>query len=78
MRSTPSRKTAGIVAHLVPSFFGAKPHRAPDLDLLRRAYVRRFDLEHTLRFCKQCLDWTTPRIRHPEQADRWTWRVVTD
>jgi hypothetical protein len=62
----------------VPSFFGAKPHRAPDLDLLRRAYVRRFDLEHTLRFCKQCLDWTTPRIQHPEQADRWTWRVVTD
>ena len=25
----------------------------PDLDLLWRAYVRRFDMEHTLRFCKQ-------------------------
>lgn len=48
----------------------------PDLDLLWRAYVRRFDLEHTLRFCKQNLGWTTPRVRHPEQADRWTWLVV--
>jgi hypothetical protein len=49
---------------------------APDLDRLWRAYVRRFDLEHTLRFCKQSLGWTTPRVRHPEQADRWTWLVV--
>jgi hypothetical protein len=48
----------------------------PDLDVLWRAYVRRFDLEHTLRFCKQTLAWTTPRPRHPEQADRWTWLVV--
>jgi hypothetical protein len=48
----------------------------PDLDLLWRAYIRRFDLEHTLRFCKQSLGWTTPRVRHPEQADRWTWLVV--
>jgi len=48
----------------------------PDPDLLWRAYVRRFDLEHTLRFCKQSLGWTTPRVRHPEQADRWTWLVV--
>ena len=43
-----------------------------DLDLMWRAYVRRFDLEHTIRFCKQTLKWTTPRPRHPEQADRWT------
>ena len=49
---------------------------APDLAVLWRAYVRRFDLEHTLRFCKHSLGWTTPRPRHPEQADRWTWLVV--
>jgi hypothetical protein len=49
---------------------------APDLDLLWRAYVRRFDLEHTFRFLKQSMGWTTPRVRHPEQADRWTWLVV--
>jgi hypothetical protein len=47
-----------------------------ELDLLWRAYVRRFDLEHTLRFCKQSRGGTTPRVRHPEQADRWTWLVV--
>jgi hypothetical protein len=47
-----------------------------DLDLTWRAYIRRFDLEHTVRFCKQTLGWTTPRPRHPEQADRWTWLVL--
>jgi hypothetical protein len=49
---------------------------APDLAVLWRAYVHRFDLEHTYRFCKQTLNWTTPRVRHPEQADRWTWLVL--
>jgi len=49
---------------------------APDLDLIWRAYVRRFDLEHTFRFLKQSMGWTTPRVRHPEQADRWSWLVV--
>lgn len=48
----------------------------PNLDLLWRAYVRRFDLEHTFRFLKQTLNWTAPRVRLPEQADRWTWLVV--
>ena len=51
----------------------------PDLKLLWRAYVRRFDLEHTFRFFKQTLGWTTPRLRHPEQADRrlpWERRYV--
>jgi hypothetical protein len=48
----------------------------PDLGLLWRAYIRRFDLEHTFRFLKQTLGWTTPRVRHPEQADRWTWLVL--
>jgi hypothetical protein len=47
-----------------------------DLDLTWRAYIRRFDLEHTVRFAKQTLGWTTPRPRHPEQADRWTWLVL--
>jgi DDE superfamily endonuclease len=48
----------------------------PDLELAWRAYVRRFDLEHTVRFAKQHLGWTTPRPRTPEQADRWTWLVL--
>jgi hypothetical protein len=48
----------------------------PDLDLLWRSYVRRFDLEHTFRFLKQSMGWSTPRVRHPDQADRWTWLVL--
>jgi hypothetical protein len=39
-------------------------------------YVRRFDQEHTVRFCTQILTRTTPRVRDPEQADRWTWLVL--
>ncbi len=31
----------------------------PDLTVLWRAYVHRFDLKHTYRFCKQTLNWTT-------------------
>jgi hypothetical protein len=48
----------------------------PDLALLWRAYLHRFDVEHTFRLCKQSLGWTTPRLRHPEQADRWTLLVL--
>jgi hypothetical protein len=48
----------------------------PDLALLWRAYVRRFALAHSFRFLKPVLNWTAPRVRHPEQADRWTWLVL--
>ena len=48
----------------------------PDLDRVWRAYVRRFDREQTCRFRKQPLNWTLPRVRHPEPADRWTWLVL--
>jgi len=48
----------------------------PDLDLCWRAYLRRFDIEHTFRFVKGTLGWTTPSLRMPEQADRWTWTVI--
>ncbi len=49
----------------------------PDLDLCWRAYLRRFDIEHTFRFVKGTLGWTTPSVCTPEQADRWTWLVMT-
>jgi hypothetical protein len=49
---------------------------APDLDLCWRAYLRRFDIEHTFRFIKGTLGWTTPSVCTPEQADRWTWLVI--
>jgi hypothetical protein len=49
---------------------------ATHLDRLWQAFLRRFDLEHTFRFLKQTLGWTTPRIRSPEAADRWTWLMI--
>lgn len=48
-----------------------------DLHTCWRAYLRRFDIEHTYRFAKNTLGWTTPALRTPEQADRWTWLIVT-
>lgn len=47
-----------------------------DLDLCWRAYLRRFDIEHTFRFLKNTLGWTAPALRTPQQADRWTWIVA--
>lgn len=48
----------------------------PDLDLIWRSYCRRFSLEHAIKFLKLTLGWTAPRVRHPEQADRWTWLIL--
>ncbi|MDQ2826306.1 MAG: transposase [Actinomycetota bacterium] len=48
----------------------------PDLDVCWRAYLRRFDIEHTFRFVKGTLGWTTPALCTPEQADHWTWLIV--
>ncbi len=48
----------------------------PDLDVLWRAYLRRYDIERLFRFLKHTLNWTTPQIRTPEQADRWTWLLL--
>src|SRR6185437_10986410 len=51
---------------------------APDeVDRLWQAFLRRFDLEHTFRLFKQVLGWTTPKIRNPQAADRWTWLIIT-
>ena len=41
-----------------------------NLDICWRAYLRRFDIEHTFRFVKSTLGWTTPALRTPQQADR--------
>ncbi|MGB8381613.1 MAG: hypothetical protein WCG47_10240, partial [Dermatophilaceae bacterium] len=47
-----------------------------DVDRAWQAFLRRFDLEHTFRFLKQTLGWTTPKLRDPAAADRWTWLVI--
>jgi hypothetical protein len=41
-----------------------------------QAYLRRFDLEHTIRLFKQTLGWTAPKLRSPQAGDRWTWLVI--
>ncbi|MEV8548162.1 transposase [Streptomyces sp. NPDC051572] len=48
----------------------------PDLDVLWRAYLCRFDMEHTFRLLKSELGWTAARLRTPEQTQRWTWIVL--
>ena len=50
---------------------------AEAVDRAWRAFLRRFDIEHTFRMLKQTLGWTTPKIRDPEAADRWTWLIIT-
>src|SRR4051794_10942719 len=46
---------------------------AADVERAWQAFLRRFDLEHTFRFLNQTLGWTTPQLRNPAAADRWTW-----
>ncbi len=48
-----------------------------EVDLAWQAFLRRFDIEHTFRMLKQTLGWTTPKLRSPEAADRWTWLLIT-
>jgi hypothetical protein len=50
---------------------------AEQVDRAWQGFLRRFDLEHTFRFFKQQLGWTTPRLRDPTAADRWTWLTIT-
>jgi hypothetical protein len=65
---------------------GRRPHKtmwlwhagpAPlSLDELWRAYLARFDEEHTFRFLKGALGLTAAKVRTPEQADRWVRLVM--
>jgi DDE superfamily endonuclease len=48
----------------------------PDLETIWRVYIARFSIEHMFRFLKQILKWTTPKLRSPDSADRWTWLVI--
>jgi hypothetical protein len=42
----------------------------PNLAEIWHAYIARFSIEHTFRFFKQTLQWTTPKLRSPQAADR--------
>jgi hypothetical protein len=49
---------------------------APDLDLIWRAYLHRFDIEHTYRFARHALGWDKAALREPGQVSRWTWLII--
>ncbi|WP_431955254.1 transposase, partial [Actinacidiphila sp. bgisy167] len=79
----------GTLVHLaveyLPGNRAPKPlwlwHSDPDatahnVNRLWRIFLRRFDIEHTFRFFKQTLGLTRPRLRTPEQADRWVWLIL--
>jgi len=48
----------------------------PDLDLIWRAYLHRFDIEHGYRFAKTTLGWDKAALREPAQVTRWTWLIL--
>lgn len=54
-------------------WWAGPPGTTPDLLRVATAYLHRFDIEHTIRFTKQTLGLTTPKLRTPEQAQRWGW-----
>uniref|UniRef100_UPI00061DCC7A NF041680 family putative transposase n=1 Tax=Kitasatospora aureofaciens TaxID=1894 RepID=UPI00061DCC7A len=55
----------------------SRPTAGPaETDLAWQTFLRRFDIEHFFRMIKQTLGWTTPKLRDPEAADRWTWIMV--
>lgn len=51
-------------------WWGPEP---PNREAIWRVDGARFSIEHASRFFKQGLKWTTPKLRSPEAADRWTW-----
>jgi hypothetical protein len=57
-------------------FSSATDLASNEVDRLWQAFLRRFDLEHTFRMFKQTLGWTTPKLRDPDAADRWTWLII--
>jgi hypothetical protein len=48
----------------------------PDLAVVWQASVARYAIEHPCRFFKQTRNWTTPKLRRPAAADRWTWLLL--
>ena len=40
-----------------------------------RYYLRRFPVEHWYRLAKQRLHWTMPKLKTPQQAERWSTKM---
>jgi hypothetical protein len=71
-------QTEGLHPPIRPQPQRPPPPRQPKLAVTGPAELVTCDqtIEHTLRFGKHTLGWVTPRVRHPAQADRWTWLVL--
>jgi hypothetical protein len=54
------------------SWFAWMGDAQADLVQIGLGYARRFGQEHGYRFDKQALLWETPRLRTPEQFERWS------
>ena len=54
------------------SWFVFWGQEAPALSEVPSLYARHYNLEHSYRTAKQDLLWETPRLRTPEQFERWT------
>jgi hypothetical protein len=54
------------------SWFVWQGQEVPPLGEIWALYSRRYSLEHSYRFDKQHLLWAAPRLRTPEQFERWT------
>jgi len=79
----PDATVCAAVVASIPPVRGprGRPRQRPDKVHADKGYDarhcrRRWVVEHTFRFLKQTLGWHTLRVRHPEQADRWTWLVL--
>jgi len=59
-----------------PRWFWWSAPLPPDLADVWRASTARFAIEQSFRFFKQTLRWTTPKLRSPAAADRWTWLLL--
>ncbi len=54
------------------SWFAWMGDEHADIREIGLGYARRFSQEHGYRFDKQALLWETPRLRSPEQFERWS------
>ncbi|HEV7712347.1 MAG TPA: NF041680 family putative transposase [Asanoa sp.] len=70
------RLPSGATAKPVWLWWSKPQATEAEADLLWQVFLRRFDIEHTFRMLKQTLGWTTPKLRDPDAADRWTWLVL--
>ena len=73
---TVDRLPSGATAKPVWLWWSHPAATSSEVDLLWQAFLRRFDIEHTFRMLKQTLGWTSPKLRDPHAADRWTWLVL--